>query len=233
MRPFSRGDHLPRTPLCEPSDALDGNKRQLHLGRVVGRRRVAHLRNRASAGTEEGRGAAYLVRADAASFGTPLLHDADWNITEAVAVRARPRPMGHISTVESIKKTGTLLCLDANYTRASGAASRRAVQVRVLVGQGEEIRAFSGEVALQPDGSFMAEVPADTPLGFESLDAQGQTLYRLAPSLWVRPGENRSCIGCHEPSNRSPRNHGLLAAALPPNVLSSGPTSPNGLASPP
>jgi hypothetical protein len=31
----------------------------------------------------------------------------------------------------------------------------------------------------------------------------------------VRPAENRSCIGCHEPHNRSPYNHRPLAVNAP------------------
>ena len=76
-----------------------------------------------------------------------------------------------------------------------------------------------GEVELQPDGSFLAEVPADVPLGFEALDAHGNVLRRLPPMVWVRAGENRSCLGCHEPHNRSPRNARPLAVNFPPARL--------------
>ena len=76
---------------------------------------------------------------------------------------------------------------------------------------------------LRADGSFLAEVPADTPLGFESLDADGRVLHRLAPSLWLRPGENRSCLGCHQPYNRSPRNLRPIAASFPPILLKEKP----------
>ena len=72
-----------------------------------------------------------------------------------------------------------------------------------------------GEVPVQADGSFLAEVPADMPLGFETLDENGRVLRREAPMIWVRPAENRSCIGCHEPHNRSPHNHRPLAVNAP------------------
>jgi hypothetical protein len=29
--------------------------------------------------------------------------------------------------------------------------------------------------------------------------------------IWVRPAENRTCVGCHEPHNRAPHNHRPLA----------------------
>jgi hypothetical protein len=68
-----------------------------------------------------------------------------------------------------------------------------------------------GEVPVQEDGSFMAEVPADTPLGFEALNQEGEILRRVEPVVWVRPGENRSCTGCHAAHNRAPHNHRPLA----------------------
>ena len=61
----------------------------------------------------------------------------------------------------------------------------------------------------------MAEVPADVPLGFDALDEQGRVLRHEPPLIWVRPGENRSCIGCHEPHNHSPRNLRPLAVEIP------------------
>ena len=68
---------------------------------------------------------------------------------------------------------------------------------------------------MQPDGSFLVEVPADTPLGFEALDAAGAVVLRLDPFVWLRPGENRGCIGCHEPHGLAPRNRRPLAVKAP------------------
>ena len=69
---------------------------------------------------------------------------------------------------------------------------------------------------MHEDGSFMAEVPADVALGFEALDEAGNVVRRLPPSVWVRPGENRGCIGCHEPHGLAPRNRRPLAVKEPP-----------------
>ena len=134
--------------------------------------------------------------------------------------------MGHISALVPAKQTGTILCLNANFTRQQGAnraPAAKAVRVRVLAGSGQGSARALGEVPLRADGSFLAEVPADTPLGFESLDAEGRVMHRLAPSIWVRPGENRSCLGCHEPYNRSPRNLRPIAAFFPPVPLTEKP----------
>lgn len=134
---------------------------------------------------------------------------------EAVAARPAPAPMGHVSAMSSAKKTGILLCMDANYHR-DGRTRATAVRVITLKNGAEKVL---GEVPLQADGSFIAEVPADTLLGFETVEG-GRVAHRQPPSLWVRAGENRSCIGCHEPYNRSPRNMRPQAANLVPPVLS-------------
>ena len=83
-----------------------------------------------------------------------------------------------------------------------------------------ETFARSARCRFRPTVRFMAEVPADVPLGFEALDENGRVLRREAPMVWVRPGENRSCIGCHEPRNRSPHNHRPLAVSVPMPCLS-------------
>lgn len=147
--------------------------------------------------------------------------DPDWREIEAVALVPRAMPMGHLSTMVSGKKTGTILCLDANLTKSTNKAlstKLKAEKVRILAGSREEPRRL-GEVNLHPDGSFMAEVPADTPIGFEAVDAEGRVVRRLAPSIWVRPGENRACVGCHEPYNRSPRNARPMAVTKPAKRL--------------
>ncbi len=181
---------------------------------------------RAADNTLEGSFAIYQIGTNATMLGLPFFNDPIWNNIEAIRIAARAAPMGHISALAPAKQTGTILCLNANFTRyhgTNGARIRPATRVRVLAGGGlGPVRAL-GEVPLQADGSFMAEVPADTPLGFESLDADGSVMHRLEPAFWVRPGENRSCLGCHEPYNRSARNLRPMAALFPPVLLSEKP----------
>jgi hypothetical protein len=153
--------------------------------------------------------------------GQPLFLDPAWDVIEAASINPSVNPMGHVSAIKP-KKTGTILCLNANFTRpvaSPGTPPSKVERVRMFTaGNADEARAL-GEVKVQADGSFMAEVPADMPIGFETLDDQGRVLWRLPPALWVRPGENRSCIGCHEPYNHSPRNIRPLAASAPPVIL--------------
>jgi hypothetical protein len=144
-----------------------------------------------------------------------LFDDPNWEDLEAVQCAARMKPMGRLSTVNRDLDFGRILCLNANLTQGPDAlpshTERPASRIRFVAltaeGQAEEL----GETDVHPDGSFLVEVPADRPLGLVTLDRDGQVIRRLHSSFWVRPGENRACIGCHEPHNQSPDNFRPLA----------------------
>lgn len=144
----------------------------------------------------------------------PLLHDASWNEMEVVRAEPRKKPMGRISTIDSAKKSGVIFCIDVNHTTYE--PRTRAARVRIIAAVGSGTTRPLGEIPVHEDGSFMAEVPADVALGFEALDEAGNVVRRLPPAVWVRPGENRGCIGCHEPHGLAPRNRRPLAAKEPP-----------------
>jgi hypothetical protein len=175
-------------------------------------------------GTSRSPSALFRMKANATTLGVPLFADAREDVLEAVETAASARPMGRISTVDPARRTGLILCLNANDSTYCGPDARviPAARVRVLAGDAPHGQRPLGDVPLQPDGSFMAEVPADTPLGFEALDEQGRVLRRLSPMVWVRPGENRSCIGCHETPNRAPHNRRPLATLVSVPSLGGG-----------
>ncbi len=55
----------------------------------------------------------------------------------------------------------------------------------------------------QPDTSFLARIPADTPFTFQTLDRNGMVLNMAQTWHQVRPGEIRAdCGGCHAHSRR-------------------------------
>lgn len=167
--------------------------------------------------------AVFRISSSATTLGSPLLADSKWGFQEAVEVSAHPPPMGRLSTLDFTKHTGKILCLDANFTRDvsdKDPPAPAATRVRVTAEISPGIAQALGEVPVQADGSFLVEVPADTPLGFEVIGQDGRILRRQPTLVWVRPGENRSCIGCHEPPNRAPHNHRPLAVNAPVPCLS-------------
>jgi uncharacterized repeat protein (TIGR01451 family) len=64
-----------------------------------------------------------------------------------------------------------------------------------------------------PDTSFLAKVPADTPFSFQTLDKNGLVLNMAQTWHMLRPGEVRNnCGGCHA-HNRQPVDFASTAAA--------------------
>ena len=123
--------------------------------------------------------------------------------------------------------TGFLFCQDARFTTKSKADWERIRAIRVLgavplttrsshshiVHVGHETVEL-GTVPLAPDGSFNVEVPADMPLALQAVDAEGRSELNEMSWLYVRPGERRSCIGCHQPREAAPSFAGRATDAL-------------------
>jgi hypothetical protein len=61
-----------------------------------------------------------------------------------------------------------------------------------------------GTVPIEADGSAYFVVPANRNVYFEVLDADRLEIQRMRSVLCLKPGEQRSCIGCHEPRNLAP-----------------------------
>ena len=128
-------------------------------------------------------------------------------VEDVCAIAPRRRPQGHLSSVRRGETHGQLLCLDA---RPEGVGD--AVRVRIHGRAGTSWRVL-GEGRTEADGSFYVEVPSDTPLRLEVLDAQGGVLSETQTPFWVRPAEIRGCVGCHAPGDETPPNRRPDAAA--------------------
>ena len=89
--------------------------------------------------------------------------------------------------------------------------------VRVLAGRGLTFRSSHsyivhagsevvdlGTVPLAPDGSFAVEVPANTAIAFQAVDAEGRSELNQMSWIYVKPGERRGCVGCHQPRQSAP-----------------------------
>lgn len=58
-----------------------------------------------------------------------------------------------------------------------------------------------GETDIYEDGSACFQAPAHTPLYFQLLDENGHTIQTMRSWSTLQPGENFSCLGCHEDKN--------------------------------
>ncbi len=71
-----------------------------------------------------------------------------------------------------------------------------------------------GEVPVEADGSAYFRVPALREIYFQILDAEGRELHRMTSAVQVMPGENVSCVGCHESRDSAPPDQRTLPTAL-------------------
>lgn len=161
----------------------------------------------------------------AGGAGVPVFDDPSWNDVEAVPATWTPRLTGRLSTVDPSRRDAVLLCLDTGVSDRpkEGIAVGHGIQVRMLGCDDSGGVRILGNAPVHGDGSFLVTVPADVALGVELLDARGAVVRRCPPVFWLRPGENRACVGCHEPHNRAPENRRPRAVLNPPvSMVSAG-----------
>lgn len=129
----------------------------------------------------------------------------DYHLIEPVLVSERQVPMKLPEIVDESKEKGRLLCLNTDlsmdYIEPGENDSKKTAKVQIY-----DLEKMIGEVPVEEDGSFYIEIDADTPVRFQTVDAQGEILRGPSSWIWVRPNEKRSCIGCHEDRELAPDN---------------------------
>jgi HEAT repeat protein len=73
-----------------------------------------------------------------------------------------------------------------------------------------------GTAPLAPDGSFYVEAPADRLLHFQVLDSDRRVINQQLTWIYPRPGETKSCVGCHENPHTTSRGNDPLATHQAP-----------------
>ena len=155
-----------------------------------------------------------------------VFDDLGYHDVQAKLIHPRPEPDGRSTVVNEEDPRGKLYCLNVY---ASDLAKREWMppgtvrRLRILEGvpprapdRGGSLpanglplvaeRRFLGEIDVRADGSFNVEVPANTPIELQILDADGLAL-RSCGWIWARNHEPRGCIGCHEDGELTPENH--------------------------
>ncbi|HUU10160.1 MAG TPA: hypothetical protein VM431_06415, partial [Phycisphaerae bacterium] len=134
----------------------------------------------------------------------------------------RPKPPSVAPQIEppadpTAEPTGFLYCQNVRATKQTQADLARVRAVRIYEGRPLALRSARhpydhigveavelGTVPLAPDGSFYVRVPADRALALQAVDAEGRTVINEMSWIYVRPGERRSCVGCHMPRQAAP-----------------------------
>ena len=113
-------------------------------------------------------------------------------------------------------------CAPARFIRAFRAIAppQGMSGTRSAIGETEfEMQQILGYAPIEPDGSFKLQVPADTPIGLTVVDAQGRGFQTHTNWIQVRPGERRTCDGCHSPRRGGAINSGAVVNTVPASLL--------------
>jgi formylglycine-generating enzyme required for sulfatase activity len=78
-----------------------------------------------------------------------------------------------------------------------------------------EVMRIIGTVPVYEDGSACFRVPANIPLTFQALDAEGKAVQLMRSWYTAMPGEVAGCVGCHERPCDTPRVRRDIAATRP------------------
>lgn len=192
--------------ITRPQDGRFHSPSPLNDGRILVSRR-------------RGRGPYEIMAGNPETGGfLPIYSDPAFHATQAKAAVAREEPDGRASVVDEKETTGKFYCLSV-YTGDLGSPNwiepGTAKRVRVVEAYTPDLKTrLLGEFDLDADGSFHVQTPANTPLQFQVLDAEGMAL-RSSTWIWNKNKEQRGCIGCHEDGESTPENRFAQALARP------------------
>ncbi|NQU25110.1 MAG: hypothetical protein HQ567_27810, partial [Candidatus Nealsonbacteria bacterium] len=82
-----------------------------------------------------------------------------------------------------------------------------------------DVHRILGTVDVESDGSSVFRVPANTPLAVQPLDENGKALQLMRSWFVAMPGENISCVGCHERVTDTPPMYGSVASRKRPQTI--------------
>ena len=167
--------------------------------------------------------------------GVTLYANSRRHSIQARMVAARPMPAGRSSVVDEKEPSGKLFALGgfvSDLPASAGYDGSLVKRVRILEGvprkTGEKavagdlspymVKRILGEFDIEADGSFHVQVPANTPIQVQTLDANGLAL-RTCAWIWVKNKAKRGCVGCHEDNELSPENVFSDAVGKPPHDL--------------
>ncbi len=109
-------------------------------------------------------------------------------------------------------------CAPARFIRAVRAVAppSGSIGLRDAIGLTDfEPQQILGYAPIEPDGSFRLQVPADTPIALSVVDSEGRAFQTHTNWIQVRPGERRTCDGCHSPRRGGALNSGSIVDTMP------------------
>ncbi|MCL1921693.1 MAG: SUMF1/EgtB/PvdO family nonheme iron enzyme [Kiritimatiellaeota bacterium] len=164
---------------------------------------------------------------------TLIAEDPQFAYLEPTLIRAKPRPPVLPSQIAK-GKPGYIKIVDIYAGPGLAGVPRGAVKslrigsyafsYRGMGGQYDrvgldgpwDVRRILGTVPVESDGSAYFEIPPNTPIMIQPLDADGRALQLMRSWVMSMPGEMQTCVGCHEPLNSSTPAHRIEAVTRQP-----------------
>ena len=169
-----------------------------------------------------------------------IYEDPDMASFSPIPIRKRKRPMTIPSMVHGDPKKGdhgTVFLQNAYLTRNDPEGvikpgmikALRVIALGVLPRNGKEgvnryaqnniPKKILGTVPVNEDGSAFFKVPARTSIQLQTLDENGMAILTERSFFYLQPGENRSCVGCHEPYGTAPVSAAFRMHSMEPKEL--------------
>ena len=166
----------------------------------------------------------------------PLKRSASHHYLEPIPLRKRKKPPVIPERINLKAKDATVVLSDIYSGPGLAGVPRGAVKkLRVFkyefsprgfgghahagIQSGWDIKVILGTVNVEKDGSAMFQVPCNTPLALQPLDADGKALALMRSWMTAMPGEVLSCIGCHESQNDAPPSKVAIASRKPRQII--------------
>jgi Hydrazine synthase alpha subunit middle domain len=129
-------------------------------------------------------------------------------------------PRTSVADIVKIKNPAdpAYLCAPPRFVRATRAVAPPSSSMGLdsAIGETEfEMQQIVGYAQVEPDGSFKLKVPADVPLALAIIDSKGRAFQTHTNWIQVRPGEKRTCDGCHSPRRGAAMNSGAVVNSTP------------------
>ena len=80
-----------------------------------------------------------------------------------------------------------------------------------------------GTVPVEEDGSAYFRVPSGVSFFMQAVDEEGMAVQTMRTAVYVQPGQEHTCVGCHEQRNTAPPNSYPIAARRQPSKITPGP----------
>ncbi len=167
----------------------------------------------------------------------------DVNVHEPRLLKARPREPIIPSRLNLEKTTGEFILLDVYKGRNMEGVKRGDIKKLLILevlpkpinfSGGMDLTSWMGTFSLErwigtvpveEDGSAYFTAPANRPIFFVALDKNNLSVKRMQSFTDLMPGEQLSCIGCHETRTTSPFTPSINA---PPLAARHPPSTPQG-----